>query len=180
MSAAWIFGSIIAMLLLAYIAIYNGLVAAQHKVRQAWSGIDVQLKRRYDLIPKLVETVRAYGNYEKEALSRIVEARASAIEVPDEQVDARGTAESRLSGSLNRLFALVEAYPDLKTNQNYLQLQREISETEDQIAAARRIYNANVNELNVAVNSFPQNIVASLHGYAEAKLFEIGDMERTG
>ncbi len=174
MSVEWVLVAIAVVVLLAYVLVYNSLVAAHHKVRQAWSGIDVQLKRRHDLIPKLVETVRAYAGFEKEVLDRVTAARAEALQVPEGAVRALGAAESGLAGSLDRIFALAEAYPDLKANQNYLRLQEEISETEDQIAAARRIYNANVNELNVKVNSFPQNLVARVHGFREADLFDPG------
>jgi len=169
----WISISVAGAIVLAYIVLFNALVAAKHKVMQAWSGIDVQLKRRYDLIPKLVDTVKAYAGYEQQLLEHVVRQRNQAISVPDGHTGEQGRAEGLLAATLRSIFALAEAYPDLKANQNYLDLQNEISETEDQIAAARRIFNSNVNELNVRINSFPSNLVAAVHRFEEAELFEI-------
>lgn len=178
MSADWFAIGTVILILVIYIIIYNSLVSARQKVKQAWAGIDVQLKRRYDLIPNLVDTVKAYADFEKDVLDRVVKARSQAIAVPDGEVVAQGTAEGEIVGTLSRLFALAEAYPDIKANKNYLALQKELANTEDQIAAARRIYNANVNELNTKVKIFPQNLVASIHNFTEATFFEISQDER--
>ena len=161
----------------AYITAYNALVQLNQKVKEAWSGIDVQLKRRYDLIPNLINTVKGYASHESGTLEKVTKARAEAIAVPDGKIAQQAEAENALSGTLKSIFALSENYPDLKANQNFLQLQTELSETEDQIASSRRIYNGNVSIFNTKVQSFPSNIVAGVHNFAIKEFFETEDKE---
>ncbi len=156
-----------AALLLWGIVLFNRLVARRNHAREAWSGIDVQLKRRHDLLPKLVEAVKAYAGYEREVLRESVEARTGA---PSSQ---RAAAENALTGRLRELLAVVEAYPDLKASRGYLDLQAQISEAEEQIQYARRYFNGTVRELNILIDSFPSNLVARLFGYVHMDYFEI-------
>lgn len=169
---------IIVLVGVAYAGIFNGLVSARQKVREAWSGIDVQLKRRYDLIPNLVDTVKGYAKHEQETLEKIVAARAAAIAVPEGAIAKQSQAENVLSGTLKSLFSISENYPNLKANENFLNLQNQLAETEDQIASARRIYNGNATALNVKVEGFPSNIIAELHHFERAEFFEIDESER--
>ena len=155
------------------ILIYNSLVRAAQMVKEAWSGIDVQLKRRADLIPNLVDTVKAYAGHERAALEAVTELRARAQELPRGDVAGRGEAEARLGGALMRLIAVAEAYPDLKANQNFLELQKALSATENEIQYARRYYNGAVRNLNVKVESVPSNIVAASFGFRSAAYFQI-------
>ena len=157
------------------IYLYNGLVRAAQMVKEAWSGIDVQLKRRADLIPNLVDTVKAYARHERATLDAVTELRARAQELPRDDVAARGEAEARLGGALMRLIAVAEAYPDLKANQNFLELQKTLSATENEIQFARRYYNGAVRNLNVMVESVPSNTVASSFGFRSAQHFQIED-----
>lgn len=152
-------------------AAYNGLVRRKNQVKEAWSDIDVQLKRRYDLIPNLVETVKAYAKHEREAFENVTTARSAAMgaQTPAEH----GKAENMLSGALKSLFAVAEAYPELKANTNFLELQRELSDTENKIQAARRFYNTNVRDYNTAIESVPTNIVASMFGFKAQEYFEL-------
>lgn len=161
-----------------YAVFYNGLIHARQKVEEAWSGVDVQLKRRYDLVPNLVNTVKGYAAHEQQTLENITNARATAMSVPTGQTAQKATAENALSGALRSLFALSENYPDLKANANFLELQQQLTETEDQIASSRRIYNGNVTAYNVKVQSIPSNIVASIHHFSEREFFEIPEEER--
>jgi LemA protein len=163
---------------IAYATLYNGLVKARQKVQEAWSGIDVQLKRRYDLIPNLINTVKGYAKHEREVLENTTNARATAMAVPDASIAAKAKAEGQLTSSLRSLFALAENYPDLKANENFLSLQNQLAETEDQIASARRIYNGNVTVLNVKVESFPSNFVANMHQFEKAEFFEVDEAEK--
>lgn len=167
MTIGTILAAALAALLLWGIVLYNRLVARRNHAREAWSGIDVQLKRRHDLLPKLVEAVKAYAGYEREVLREGVEARAGA---PSPQ---RAAAENALTGRLRELLAVVEAYPDLKASRSYLDLQAQISEAEEQIQYARRYYNGTVRELNILVDSFPSNLVARLFGFVHMDYFEI-------
>lgn len=155
------------------ILIYNSLVRAYQMVKEAWSGIDVQLKRRADLIPNLVDTVKAYAGHERATLDAVTELRARAQELPRDDVAARGEAEARLGGALVRLIAVAEAYPDLKANQNFLELQKALSATENDIQYARRYYNGAVRALNIKVESVPSNIVAASFGFRAAQYFQI-------
>jgi len=156
-----------AALLLWGIILFNRLVARRNHAREAWSGIDVQLKRRHDLLPKLVEAVKAYAGFERQVLAESVESRSG--RPPAE----RAAAENALTGRLRELLAVVEAYPDLKASNSYLDLQQQITEAEEQIQYARRYYNGTVRELNILVDSFPSNLVARLFGYAHMEYFEI-------
>ena len=150
---------------------YNGLVRKRNQVQEAWKQIDVELTRRHDLIPNLVETVKGYATHERETLDAVIQARNAAT-APGASIAQQAQQEGQLSQSLGRLFALAEAYPDLKANQNFLSLQNELSATEDRIAAGRRYYNANVRELNTKVESIPTNIIAGLFHFERADYFE--------
>lgn len=161
-----------------YATLFNALVHARQKVKESWSGIDVQLKRRYDLIPNLVETVKGYAKHESETLESVIQARTAAIEVPDGAVAEQAQAENFLSSTLKSIFALSENYPDLKADSSFLELQEEITRTEDHIASARRIYNGNVTVMNVKVQSFPSNIIANLHKFKEEVFFELDEAEK--
>ena len=167
---------IIAVIILAIIAMYNGLVRLRNRVDEAWSDIDVQLKRRYDLIPNLVETVKGYAAHEKETLERVVQARNAAM-AAQSGGDAKKQAEAEnvLSATLKSIFALSESYPDLKANQNFLELQRELSDTENKIQAARRFYNGNVRDFNTKLQVFPTNIMAGMLRFKAREFFEIGE-----
>ena len=167
--------AIVAVVALYAIVIYNGLVKARQMKEEAWSGIDVQLKRRTDLIPNLIETVKGYAAHEKGTLENVVELRNRAQAVPSGDVAGRAAAEGMLSQALGRLFALAEAYPDLKANQNFAELQRSLETTEGEIQMARRYYNGAARDLNVRVESFPSNLVANTFRFEKAPFFEIDD-----
>ncbi len=155
------------------IVIYNGLVRARQLVREAWSGIDVQLKRRADLIPNLIETVKGYASHERKTLEEVTEMRARAQGLPRDDVAGRAQAEGMLSQALGRLFAVAEAYPDLKANQNFMQLQTTLETLEGEIQMSRRYYNGAARDLNIKVESFPSNLVAGTFGFSKADYFEI-------
>ncbi|MBP1850393.1 LemA family protein [Rhizobium halophytocola] len=157
------------------VTIYNGLVKARQMAEEAWSGIDVQLKRRADLIPNLVETVKGYAAHEKTTLEEVVALRNKAQSVPTGDVEGRAAAEGQLTQALGRLFALAEAYPDLKANQNYLELQTSLETIEGEIQMARRYYNGAARDLNVRVESFPSNLVAGQFGFSKKPYFEIAN-----
>jgi LemA protein len=178
MAAAGIVIGLLVLLVIVYFSTYNALVKAKVAVENAWAGIDVQLKRRYDLIPNLINTVKGYAKHEAETLANVTKARTAAMGVPDGNVADQAAAENMLSGTLKSIFALSEAYPDLKADTSFLELQRELSNTEDQIAASRRIYNSNVTILNTKVQTVPSNIVASVSGFANAEFFELDEAER--
>lgn len=176
----WIILAIIAGLIFFVIAIYNTLVKMRVRVNEAWSDIDVQLKRRYDLIPNLVETVKGYAKHERETLDAVIEARAKATainidasNVTHEQMAQFAGAQDGLTGALSKLFALSENYPDLKANQNFLQLQTDITDTEDKIQASRRFYNGTVREYNTKVQTVPSNIVAGMFNFTKREFFEV-------
>jgi LemA protein len=156
------------------VAVYNGLIRLRNLVQEAWRQIDVELQRRHDLIPNLVETVKGYAKHEKETFEEVTRARNMAV-APGSTVAEQAQQENVLTQALGRLFALAEAYPDLKANQNFQQLQQELTNTEDRIAAGRRFYNANVRELNTKIEVFPGNIVAGMFGFKRADYFEIED-----
>ncbi|MGD9966205.1 MAG: LemA family protein [Hyphomonadaceae bacterium] len=162
----------LALLAIVVIVLFNQLIAKRQMVNNGWADIDVQLKRRADLIPQLVTTVQAYAAHERQLFEEVAERRNAALAAGDNAA-ARGDAESALSKPVGRLIALGEAYPELKANQNFLDLQNELSDTEDKIEMARRFYNGAVRELNTAVESFPSNIVATLFGVAKRAFFEI-------
>jgi len=171
----WKFNAIaIVIVVLAWlISMYNGFIRLINRSKEAWSDIDVQLKRRYDLIPNLVETVKGYAAHEKEAFENVTRARAAAMGAGN--IEDKAQAENVLSGALKSLFAVAEAYPELKANQNFLSLQQELSDTENKIQAARRFYNGNVRDLNTAIDSFPNNVIASLFRFEKMEFFEINE-----
>ncbi len=169
-------GIIILLAIAAYAAYaYNALVRARQMTREAWSGIDVQLKRRADLIPNLVETVKGYASHESQTFSEVTEMRSRAANVDQNDVKGRAAAEGMLSQALGRLFAVAEAYPDLKANQNFIELQSSLDKVEHEIQMARRYYNGAARDLNVKVESFPSNIVANTFKFHQADYFEITD-----
>jgi len=172
----WIILGLIAFIILWLIAIYNGLIKNKNRTEEAWSDIDVQLKRRYDLIPNLVETVKAYATHEREVFENITKARASAMNATGAK--AKAEAENALSQTLKSLFAVAENYPDLKATQNFLQLQDELSDTENKIQAARRFYNGNVRDFNIRLQTFPNNLVAGIFGFVPREFFGIDENER--
>jgi LemA protein len=169
---------IVAILLLAGVLLFNGLVRKRNQVDNAWSQIDVQLKRRLDLIPNLVETVKGYAAHERETLDAVIQARAAAQAAPEAPA-AQAAADSMLTGALRQLFALSEAYPDLKANQNFLALQEELSATEGRIAYARQFYNDSVLTYHNAIHQFPGLIVARVGGFNEREFFEAEEAART-
>lgn len=167
---------ILVLSILWIVGTYNGLVKLKNRAKEAWADIDVQLKRRYDLIPNLVEIVKGYAVHEKEVFEKVTEARTRAMGA--ETIKEKGEAENFLSGTLKTLFAVAENYPDLKASTNFLELQRELTDTEDKVQAARRFYNGNVRDLNIQIESFPANLVASTLGFLKMDFFEIGEAER--
>ena len=158
------------------IAIYNGLIKLKNRVDEAWSDIDVQLKRRYDLIPNLVNTVKGYASHEKEVFEKVTEARTRAMSA--QSAGDKAQAENMLSQTLKSLFAVAEAYPDLKANQNFLELQRELTDTENKIQAARRFYNGNVRDFNIKIQVFPNNIFAGMLNFNAREFFEAEEGEK--
>lgn len=172
----WILIVIIAVLVLVPVVIYNGLVSLRNRVRNAWSQIDVQLKRRYDLIPNLVETCKSYMKYEQEVLENVTKARTQAIQSTGGAAE-QAKAENFLSQTLKSLFAVVENYPDLKANQNMLALQEELTSTENKVGFARQHYNDQVMRLNTGIEKFPQNIIAGMFGFKKEEFFEIESPE---
>ncbi|TSC69671.1 MAG: LemA protein [Parcubacteria group bacterium Gr01-1014_56] len=159
-------------LILWVVGAYNHFVTLVQRCKEAWADIDVQLKRRYDLIPNLVETVKGYATHEKTAFENVTNARARAMNAGG--VEERGKAENMLTGALKSIFAVAEAYPDLKANQNFLELQRELSDTENKIQSARRFYNGNVRDLNTGLQSFPGNVIAGFFRFEPREYFELG------
>jgi LemA protein len=174
--ALWIVLGLVVLLVIFAIITYNGLVRLRNQIENAWAQIDVQLKRRYDLIPNLVETVKGYASHERETLERVIQARNMAISAqgPHEQAEA----ENVISGALKSIFALSEAYPDLKANQNFLNLQEELSGTEGRIAYARQFYNDSVFRYNTKIQSFPAVIIAGMLRFSEREYFEADDESR--
>lgn len=174
--AMWIVLGIVAVLVIWAIAVYNGLIRLKNRVDEAWSDIDVQTKRRYDLIPNLVNTVKGYASHEKEVFERVTEARTRAMGA--QSTADKAQAENMLSQTLKSLFAVAEAYPDLKANQNFLELQRELTDTEDKIQASRRFYNGNVRDFNTKIQVFPNNIFAGILGFSAREFFEAEEGEK--
>lgn len=169
---------IIVVLAFAVIAMYNGLIRLKNRVDEAWSDIDVQLKRRYDLIPNLVSTVKGYAKHEEGTLTKVTEARTAAMAAQAKgDAKAQAEAENMLSSTLKSIFALSENYPDLKANTNFLELQRELSDTENKIQASRRFYNGNVRDFNTKLQVFPTNIIGNMLGFKSRDFFEIGNEE---
>jgi len=159
------------------VAVFNGLVQKRNRVRNAWADIDVQLKRRYDLVPNLVETVQAYKGYEASTLEKVTTARTSAMAAPGNAA-RKADAENELSGALKTLFAVAESYPELKASENFRKLQDELSSLENDIQSARRYYNATVRELNNAVHTVPSNIIAALFNFKEEGFFGADENEK--
>jgi LemA protein len=157
---------------------YNSFVRFINRAKESWADIDVQLKRRYDLIPNLINTVKGYAVHESGVFEKVTEARTRAMNA-EAQGDVKGITQSEnmLAGALKSLFAVAENYPDLKANQNFLELQRELSDTENKIQAARRFYNTNVRDLNIAIESFPGNVIANVFEFSEMEFFELGEGE---
>jgi len=180
MTAVWVIVGVIVVLLLIVVVIYNSLIRSRNRVDNAWSQIDVQLKRRYDLIPNLVETVKGYAAHERQTLEAVTAARAGAISAQKSgNVQEQAQAENVLSGALKSLFAVSEAYPDLKANQNFLQLQEELTSTEDRIAYSRQFYNDSVLNYNNSIQVFPKNVLAGMFNFEKREFFE-GEAEAQG
>lgn len=158
------------------VATYNRFITLINRTKEAWADIDVQLKRRYDLIPNLVDTVKGYATHERETFDSVTKARAAAIGA--QSVTDHAEAENMLTGALKSLFAVAEAYPDLKANQNFLELQRELSDTENKIQAARRFYNGNVQDLKTAIEQFPSNVVAGWFSFKAMDFFELSEADQ--
>jgi LemA protein len=171
MAALWILVIIIAVFIFAAVAIYNGLITLRNRADNAWAQVDVQLRRRYDLIPNLVETVKGYAQHEREVFQKVTEARSQAINAGS--VEEQGKAENMLTGALKSLFAVVENYPELKANQNFLMLQEELAGTEGKISYARQFYNDTVMKFNTKQQVFPSNIIANMFSFKEKEYFEI-------
>jgi len=165
-------GVLILVPVLIIVGMYNSLVRGRNHVKESWAGIDTELKRRYDLIPNLVETVKGYAAHEREVFERVVEARSRAVASTGSPA-SQAEDENLLVGALKQLFAVVEAYPELKASQNFLALQKQLAETEDRLQAARRLYNGNVREFNNRCEMFPTNILASMFHFERAEFFEI-------
>jgi len=173
MVAGIIIGIIVGVLLIIFLIIYNGLVRRRNQVKNAWAQIDVQLKRRYDLIPNLVETAKGYMKHERETLESVTKARNLAQQLSSAGAGERAKAEGELSSVLSRLLAVVENYPDLKANQNFLALQEELASTENKISFSRQYYNDSVLRYNNQTQMFPSNIVASMTGFKASEFFEV-------
>lgn len=175
MAVVYIIIAVVVLLLLWVVAAFNKFVRLRTRTDEAWSDIDVQLKRRYDLIPNLINTVKGYADHEKDTLQKVTEARTAAMNAGS--VEDQAAAENMLSGALKSLFAVSENYPDLKANENFLELQRELTDTENKIQAARRFYNTNVRDLNIGVESFPGNIIAGMFKFTKKEFFELDEGE---
>lgn len=171
MSILYIVLGILVLGILFVIGKYNSLINLRNRMKEAWADIDVQLKRRFDLIPNLVNTVKGYAEHESGVFEKVTEARSHAMQA--NTIAEKGEADNMLTGTLKSLFAVAEAYPDLKANQNFLELQRELSDTENKIQAARRFYNGNVRDWNTSVQTFPSNIIAGMFSFKEAEFFEL-------
>lgn len=171
MSILYVLIGVAVILIIWLWATYNGLIATRNQVDEAWSDIDVQLKRRYDLIPNLVETVKGYATHEREVFENVTKARSQAMNA--QGAEAKGQAENQLSGALKSLFAIAENYPQLRASENFSKLQDELSDTENKIQAARRFYNGNVRDFNTKLQVFPTNMIANGFGFKAREFFEI-------
>ncbi|MBU3926066.1 LemA family protein [Patescibacteria group bacterium] len=167
----WVIIAVAAIILGWIIGTFNGFIRLINRAKEAWADIDVQLKRRYDLIPNLMETVKGYATHERELFEKVTKARAAAMGA--QGVAEKGKAENMLAGTLKSLFAVAENYPQLKANENFLELQRELSDTENKIQAARRFYNGNVRDLNIKIESFPSNFIAKVFNFVKREFFEL-------
>jgi len=175
MTILYIVLGVLAVLVLWVVFAYNGFIAMINRAKEAWSDIEVQMKRRYDLIPNLIETVKGYATHEREAFENVSNARAAAMGASS--VEGHAQAENMLTGALKSIFAIAEAYPDLKANQNFLELQKELANTEDKIQASRRFYNQNVMALNTGLEQFPGNIIGSMFSFKKMELFELSEAD---
>ena len=175
MTPLYIIIGIVVVIAIVAIAMYNGLVTLSQRVKESWADIDVQLKRRYDLIPNLVKTVKGSSNFESSTLEKVIQARNVAMNAGTMAEHKEG--ENMLTGALKSVFALAESYPDLKSNQNYLSLQSELTDTENKIQAARRFYNSNVMAYNTKIQTVPTNIIAKQFAFTEKEFFELGEGE---
>ncbi len=175
MTIIYVVLGIIAFLALWAIFAFNCLISLKNRVKEAWADIEVQLKRRYDLIPNLMETVKGYAGHERNVLENVTRARVMAMGV--KTAKERGKAENMLSSALKSLFAVAENYPQLRASENFQKLQDELTDTEDKIQAARRFYNGNVMHLNTAIEIFPSNIIAGIFNFKQAEFFELGEAE---
>ena len=174
---SWIILGVVVLVVLWFVGTYNGLIRLKNQTDEAWSDIDVQLKRRYDLIPNLVNTVKGYATHESGVFEKVTQARSAAMGATNPQ--AKAQAENALAGTLKSLFAVAEAYPDLKANESFLKLQDELSDTENKVQASRRFYNGNVRDFNTKLQVFPTNLVGGMLGFKAREFFEIGsDAER--
>lgn len=176
----WILIGILVVLALYVVTTYNKFISLTQRAKEAWADIDVQLKRRYDLIPNLIETVKGYAAHERETLDAVISARTAATQIhvdpsniTAEQISAMAGAEASLTGALGKLMAISESYPDLKANANFGQLQSELADTENKIQAARRFYNGNVRDLNISLQSFPSNIIGNTFNFKAEQFFEL-------
>ncbi|MBC7869112.1 LemA family protein [Candidatus Saccharibacteria bacterium] len=176
MTAFWIILAIVVVVVLFLWVSYNALVTLKIRVDEAWSDITVQLKRRLDLIPNLVETVKGYASHESGVFQAVTEARANALNA--QGVKETAAAENQFEGALKSLFAVAEAYPDLKASQNFSELQTELVDTEDKIQASRRFYNGGVRDLNTKIQTFPSNVIAGMFGFKNRDFFELGEAEQ--
>jgi LemA protein len=176
-TTGWIVVGVIIVVVLWVISVYNGLVSMGQRVSQAFADIDVQLRQRHDLIPNLVETVKGYAAHERGTLEAVIQARSAAMNAQGPQ--AKAAAETQLGAVLGRLFALAEAYPDLKANANFQQLQAELTDIENKLAAARRFFNSAVSEYNARIQQFPAALFAASFGFAPRQFFDLGDDRRT-
>jgi len=165
---------ILGVLILLVIFAFNSFVTRRNRVKEAWADIEVQLKRRYDLIPNLINTVKGYATHESSAFENVTKARSAAMGAEGNLADKAG-AENMLTGALKSVFAIAEAYPELKANQNFLALQNELSDTENKIQAARRFYNSNVRDFNTAIESFPGNMIAGMFNFSKMEFFDLAD-----
>jgi LemA protein len=175
----YVVGGLVLLLLIWFIATYNTFVRLRQHVKESWSGIETELKRRYDLIPNLVETVKGYAKHEREVLEAVIQARTQAANSHGSPAE-QARDENMLAGSLKQLFAVAEGYPDLKASENFLALQQQLGNTEDRIQAARRFYNANVRDLNTRLQVFPSNLVGRMFGIQKAEFFEIEEAAQRG
>lgn len=171
----WIILGIVVVIALWLILTYNGLISSRNRVDEAWSDIEVQLKRRYDLIPNIVNTVKGYAGHEESVFSKVTEARSAAMGARTMKEHAK--AENMLSETLKSLFAVAESYPQLQASQNFLQLQHELTDAEDKIQAARRFYNANTRDFNTKLEVFPTNLIAGTFGFTRKEFFDAPDVE---
>lgn len=176
MEILYIVLGVVAVIAFWFIAVYNGLITLRNRTDEAWSDIDVQLKRRHDLIPNLVNTVKGYATHERELFENVTQARAAAMGAKSPEESAK--AENQLTAALKTLFAVAENYPELRASENFSKLQDELSDTENKIQASRRFYNGNVRDFNTKLQKFPTNLVAGMLGFKKYEFFEIEQMER--